>query len=154
VSLDEAEQVYEKFMARKADRVIPLSAEVKMPSRWGAIGQAIRLWYESWKWRTDGAVGFYVHTYESAVEFCEPWRAELRPVAGPKGVRELVYLGRCVGVEIMLDDGKVRYPELAPSTLLCATPDGRSLVFVDPKRGIRAALLGGAQTITAHGVEG
>lgn len=154
MSVHEALSVYRTFQAKLPDFVTALDERIQFPRRLGSVGRAKRILYRSGKWRDDGAQHDYIHEYKTRVEFCEAYREGLGPVRPPAWPRELVDLGECLEVEVEADDGKILYPTIPRGTLLCATPDGRTLVLLNLRRGILAALVGGAQRITDRGVEG
>lgn len=154
MSVSAALEVYRSFQAKEPDIVTALDERIGFPKRLGSVGQVKRLLYRSSKWRKDGKEHDYVHVYSTPVELCEPYRDGLQPIRSPKWSRELVHLGTCLDVEVMAKGGKMIYPSLPSGTLLCGTPDGRSLVLLHLRRGILAALIGSAQRITDRGVEG
>lgn len=154
MSVHQALGVYRSFQAKEPDFVTALDERIRFPAKLGSVGRVKRLLYRSGKWRDDGKEYDYVHVYSTRVDFCEPYRTGLRPVRTPEWPRELVQLGRCLDAEVQADDGTLLYPELPGGTLLCGTPDGRSLVLLHLRRGILAAIVGSAQRITDRGVEG
>lgn len=95
-----------------------------------------------------------MHEYATPVHFCEAYREGLQPVRPPKWPRELVHLGVCLDVEVVTREGATAYPTLPFGTLLCGTPDGRTLVLLHLRRGILAAIVGSSQRITERGIEG
>jgi hypothetical protein len=144
--------LYKEFNAREPDFVTAVG-DLRLPDRLGLIGRARQILYRSNKWRTDGKECFYIHPYESDVKCYVPWRAGLAEVAVRAWPRELVQLGHCVDVEVETTDSAVAYLTPPESTLLCATPDGRSLALLHLGHGIVGALTGGRQRITDRGIE-
>lgn len=154
MSVREALGVYRSFQAKEPDFVTALDGRFAFPARLGSVGTMKRLLYRSAKWRDDGKEHDYVHEYATAAQFCEAYRDGLRPVRTPKWPRELVHLGTCLDVEVVAADGALAYPTLPTGTLLCGTPDGRTIVLLHLRRGILAAIVGSGQRITERGIEG
>jgi hypothetical protein len=80
VSVKKALDLYRAFQSKEPDFVTALDDAIAFPRAFGAIGRAVGIFYESSKWRRDGGETGFHHTYESAVDFCEPWREGLRVV--------------------------------------------------------------------------
>lgn len=150
----QAVDLYRTFQAKEPDHVTALDPAIQFPPRLGSAGLVKRLLYRSAKWRKDDGESFYIHDYETPVEYCEPWRTGLHPVRTPAWPREVVKLGDCIDLEVRAEEGGLFYPTVPKRTLLCATPDGRSLVLLHLKLGIVGALIGGRQRVTERGIEG
>lgn len=144
--------LYKIFNSREPDFVSAIP-DVKIPDRLGLLGRATKLLYRSDKWRSDGRESFYIHPYESDVKCYVPWRNGLDPVEVQAWPGELVQLGYCVEVEVDQGNGGLGYLTPPKDTILCATPDGRTLVLLHLRQGILGALTGGRQRITDRGVE-
>jgi hypothetical protein len=144
--------LYRTFNAREPDFVS--AVDVCLPDRLADAGYARQILYRSNKWRTDGVASDYLHRYESAVRCLVRWEDGLPPVLIKAWPRELVHLGFCLDLEVETAEGTVRYGNLPNDTLLCATPDGQSLVLLHLEHGILGALTGGRQRITDRGIEG
>jgi len=154
VSVRRALAIYRAFQARAPDFVTALDKRIQFPARIGSVGRVKRLLYRSAKWTDGEEEHAYIHDYESPVEFCEPWREGLRAVKSPRWPRELVQLGSAVELELATHAGERAFVSPVRGTLLCATPNGRTLVLLHPGSGIVAALVGGEQRVTDRGVEG
>jgi hypothetical protein len=144
--------LYKEFNAREADFVTALD-DIELPLQLSFVGTVRKILYRSDKWRSDGKESFYIHPYASAVQCYLPGREGLPLVAVRAWPRELVQLGYCVELEI---EGRGReriYFTPPEGTLLCATPDGRTLVLLHLRHGFVGALTGGRQRITDRGVE-
>jgi hypothetical protein len=144
--------LYKEFNAREADFVTALEG-ITFPDRLALLGMAKKILYRSDKWRSDSKESFYIHPYESDVKCYVPWREGLAPVAVRAWPRELVQLGYCVDLEIDGSGGKTLYLTPPDDTLLCGTPDGRSLVLLHLRLGVVGALSGGRQRVTDRGIE-
>lgn len=144
--------LYKEFNAREADFVTAIEG-VALPARLGLLGTAKKILYRSDKWRSDRKETFYIHPYESAVQCYVPWRKGLAATEVRAWPRELVQLGHCVDLEIERKAGDTIYFTPPEGTLLCATPDGRSLVLLNPGSGVLGALTGGRQRITDRGID-
>lgn len=154
MSVRRALGVYRSFQAKDPDWVSALDERIQFPSKLGLIGRVVKIIYQSGKWREDGLRHVYIHRYESGVKLCEAWREGLAPVRAPEWPRELIELGELVEAEVEDAEGQVRYVRVPKATLLCATPDGKTVVLLHLRLGILAALVGGAQRITDRGIEG
>jgi hypothetical protein len=64
-----------------------------------------------------------------------------------------VQLGHCIELEIETPDKQRLFIQPKDGTLLCATPDGRTLVLLHLQFGLVGALTGGRQRVTDRGVE-
>jgi hypothetical protein len=148
----EALALYRTFNARQPDFVTAL--DVEFPRELARVGRARQILYRSDKWRSDGVATYYVHPYESEVDCLVRPEGTLERVVVRAWPTEAVQLGECIEVAAEAQDGGFRSVKPPAGTLLCATPDGRSLLFVHPRHGILGALTGGRQRITDRGVEG
>jgi hypothetical protein len=148
----ESLSLYKTFNSREPDFVSALP-HIRLPDRLGLVGRATKILYRSDKWRSDGRESFYVHPYESDVKCYVPWRTGLEPVGVRAWPGELVQLGHCVDIEFDEGNGRLGYLTPPKKTILCATPDGRTLVLLHLRQGILGALTGGRQRITDRGVE-
>ena len=144
--------LYKAFNAREPDFVTALG-DIELPSRLSHLGRASKILYRSDKWRSDGRESFYIHPYESDVACYVPQREDLPEVAVRAWPGELVQLGHCVELEIDRPGAGLAYLTPPTDTILCATPDGRSLVLLHLEQGIVGALTGGRQRITDRGIE-
>lgn len=144
--------VYKTFNGREPDFVSAI-ADVHLPDRLAFVGYATTIVYGSDKWRTDKRESLYFHPYESPVECYVPWRPGFEPVFVRAWPRELAHLGRCLDLEVERPDGTKTQLGPLDDTLLCGTPDGRSLVLLHPEQGIVGALTRGRQRLTDRGIE-
>jgi hypothetical protein len=144
--------LYKTFNAREPDFVTALP-DVPLPAQLALLGAAKKILYRSDKWRSDGRASLYVHPYESDVKCYVPWQEGLDPIAVRAWPGELVQLGHCVELEIETEGEQRIYVQPRDGTLLCATPDGRTLVLLHLRLGIVGALSGGRQRVTDRGVE-
>jgi hypothetical protein len=144
--------LYKEFNAREPDFVTAIG-DIDLPTRLSLLGRASKILYRSDKWRSDGKESFYIHPYESDVRCYVPWRHDLPEVAVRAWPGELVQLGHCIDLEVARPDGSLVYLTPPEGTILCATPDGRSLVLLHPGQGILGALTGGRQRVTDRGID-
>lgn len=148
----EALALYRTFNARQPDFVT--AVDLTFPDELGRVGWARQILYRSDKWRSNGIATYYLHPYESDVECLvipEGPGQRVRVRAWPT---EAVKLGECIEVAAESLSGEFRAIRPPDGTLLCATPDGRSLLLVHPRHGVLGALTGGRQRITDRGIEG
>jgi hypothetical protein len=144
--------LYKTFNAREPDFVTALS-DLTLPDRLALLGTAKQILYRSDKWRSDGKASSYVHPYESDVKCYVPWQEGVVPVTVRAWPGELVQLGHCIELEIETPDKQRLFVRPQDGTLLCATPDGRTLVLLHLQFGLVGALTGGRQRVTDRGVE-
>jgi hypothetical protein len=145
--------LYRQFHDKEPHRLTELPKDIRLPDRIGDVGHAVLIIYRSAKWSSDGRQRNYIHTFESNVRFCEPWRRGLRVVETQHWPRELVALGEFVD-GVVERAGSYMRPIVLRRTKLVATSDGKRLLLYHPGAGIMAALVGGKQRVTPSGIEG
>jgi hypothetical protein len=153
MSLDQATALYERFHAKAPDAVFALPASITPPARLGDAGRLHLVLYRSAKWSKDGSAHLYVHTYDTDVRFCEPWRPGMKQFPTEPWPLELVELGEFVDAAVARK-GKWLHPVVPAGTRLCATPDGKRLALYHRHAGILAAIVGAQQRVTSRGIEG
>src|SRR5262249_403121 len=94
--MDRAVDLYRQFHHKEPHPPHELPNNLRLPVRFGDVGRAVLIVYRSAKWVSDGRQRNYIHTFESNVRFCEPWRRGLRVIDTQHWPRELVALGEFV----------------------------------------------------------
>ena len=148
-----AVDLYRQFHDKEPHRVSELPADIRLPEKLGDVGRAILIVYRSAKWSADGHQQNYIHSFESNVRFCEPWRRGQRAIETRHWPRELVALGDFID-GVVERSGSYMRPIVLRGTKLAATSDGKRLLLLHPDAGIMAALVGGKQRVTTSGIEG
>ena len=151
--MERAVDLYRQFHDKEPRRVIELPGDIRLPKRFGDVGRTVLVVYRSAKWSADGRQRNYIHSFESNVRFCEPWRRGLRTMSTRGWARELVALGDFID-GVVERDGSYMRPIVLRGTKLVATSDGKRLLLYHPDAGIMAALVGGKQRVTPNGIEG
>src|SRR5215831_8026660 len=88
----EALDLYRQVHAKEPDALIELPSGVQFPERLGKRGRALHILYRSAKWSRSGRKENYLHSYESDVQVCEPWRPGLKRTRHPPWPNEVVEL--------------------------------------------------------------
>ena len=148
-----AVDLYRQFHDKDPHRITELPTDIRLPARFGDIGRAVLIVYRSAKWSSNGRQQNYIHSFESNVRFCEPWRRGLRAIETRRWPREFAMLGDFIDGVVERDGGYMR-PIVLRGTKLVATSDGKRLLLYHPDAGMMAALVGGKQRVTTSGIEG
>lgn len=157
--MSRAIKMYVDFHQHEPKKVGSFAASLRMPARAVLVGPAAHVLYRSDKLNpTTGAdEGWidYIHEHDRGVHiYMGGGEGPERAVpAFIRNAKELTWLGMCLGLAYLDEDGREREIKATrPLPELYTTPNGRALLVIQSKRTLLALVWGGRLGVEPRGI--
>jgi len=159
--MSSAEKMFVAFHQREPRKTGSFADGLAIPARAVCVGDAVNVLYHSDKLNptTGEDEGWidYIHDHSRGVRVyrCDPGAhgPEHAVPAWLRGVRELTWLGDCLGFDFRDHDGElVKAQATRPLPELYTIPSGKALLVIQSKRTLLAMIWGGRLGVEPRGI--